>query len=167
MKGPVRYLTLFLITGLLIPLTSFGRQHTISRQEVEALVKSGHLVQAGVDTWRTKGGLLIKGKDPKGLTRLEHIMRHSIDMPNRPKHGVFSIEKTGIIDLMDRTYNEIKKGSLKASKRGGNAAYTFRTGNDIGYLGGKEGQRKGHPKLRSVRMVLKDGTPEVVTFFPM
>jgi hypothetical protein len=144
-----------------------ARSAHITKSEISGLEKSGHLVQAGSNAWKTRGGVILKGKDPSGLTRLEHVMKHTEDAPRRPKHGVFELSKTEVIDLMDEVWSKIKSGELKGGgERGGKTVYTYRAGRPIGYLGGREGKRKGYPKLKSVRMVLKNGTSEVVTFFP-
>jgi hypothetical protein len=145
----------------------YARSSHITRSEISGLEKSGHLVQTGNNAWKTRGGVILKGKDPSGLTRLEHVMKHTEDAPRRPKHGVFDLGKAEVIELMDEVWSKIKSGELKGGgERGGKTVYTYRTGRPIGYLGGREGKRKGNPKLKSVRMVIKNGTSEVVTFFP-
>ena len=162
------------IRGTLISLLAFGlfwgyalgRQNLLPPNEIKSLEKSGHLIPAGKDTWKTPKGLILKGRDPKGQTRLEHIMRHTRDMPRRKKHGVFSVSRAEVINLMDQTWLAVKSGRLRGKARGGNVAYTYRLRKEVGYLGGQEGARKGHPKLNAVRMVLREGTSEVITFFP-
>ncbi|MCU0847441.1 MAG: hypothetical protein MUD12_06095 [Spirochaetes bacterium] len=161
-------LTLISITMLFFSAAAgFTGQVFISGDEIASLEKSGRLIKTGGDSWKTRGGLVIKGRDPKGITRLEHIMRHSVNIEKRKKHGVFSIGKPEIIDLMDRTWSEIKSGGINGSSRGGRTAYTYKTGKIIGYMGGRAGKGGGRQTLKSVRIVVKDGTPEVVTFFPV
>ncbi|HPL15182.1 MAG TPA: hypothetical protein PL180_00700 [Spirochaetota bacterium] len=146
-----------------------SRDHAtfISIREIRDLEQKGLLVPAGKDAWKTKSGLLIAGRDPDGRTRLDHIMRHASDIPGRPKHGVFSVTKAGVIDLMDEAWKKIKAGAVPEKERGGKIAYTVGMGRPIGYLGGRKGRERGNPKLASVRMVIKKGTTAVVTFFPM
>lgn len=141
-------------------------ESNITKSEIKALEQSGAITQSGNNSWKTKNGLYIRGKDPKGLTRLEHIMRHSKNIPNRDVHSVFDINKNEIISLLDETWVKAKKGELKSSERGGNIAYIYDTGRAVGYLGGVAGEKKKHPKLKSVRLVVKKGSPEVITFFP-
>lgn len=139
----------------------------ISANEVRELEAAGHLTPGGKDAWTTRGGLVIAGRDPDGRTRLSHIMRHAKDSPGRPKHGVFSLPKAGIIGLMDEAWAEIKAGNAESRERGGRVAYTVRFRRQVGYLGGKEGRTRGYPKLRAVLLVIKKGTNRVITFFPV
>ena len=138
----------------------------ITGQEIRDLERTGLLIAAGKDQWKTRGGLLIAGRDPDGRTRLEHIMRHASDNPRRPKHGVFSLAKTGVIELLDEAWIKIKSGRVTGKERGGKIAYTVRMDRPVGYLGGREGRERGHPKLNSVRLVIQKDTNTVITFFP-
>ena len=160
---------IFLITLLALPFLSgvtYGKKF-ITRKEIRSLERSGHLFYLGRYTWRTRGGLIIKGKDKKKLSRLEHIMRHSKDIKQRKKHGVFFVNKNHIIELMDKTWKKIKSGVLKGKEGRGIIAYTYNTGLIVGYLGGKIGEKKNHPVLKSVRLVLIKNTPNVITFSPI
>ena len=157
--------TPFLAIIILSFMQASGKGVSITRQEIGALEKSGHLVPVE-DGWRTKGGLIIKGRDPRGITRLEHIMRHASDIPKRKKHGVFTISKEKIIELMDEMWQKIQAGELHGKERGGRVAYTYHAKRELGYLGGKEGRQKGHPKIESARIVVSKSTHEVITFFP-
>ncbi|MBN1498339.1 MAG: hypothetical protein JXA07_16320 [Spirochaetes bacterium] len=139
----------------------------ITAVEVRALVGSGHLVPAGRDAWRTRGGLLIAGRDPDGRTRLVHIMRHMQDEPGRPKHGVFSLAKAGVIELMDEAWKEVVAGNADSRERAGRVAYTVRFRKKVGFLGGRVGRTRGYPALRSARLVVIKGTNRVITFFPI
>jgi hypothetical protein len=139
----------------------------INGQEIQALERSGHIIPAGPDSWKTGAGLIIAGRDPDGRTRLEHIMRHAADSPGRPKHGVFSLTKAGVIELMDEAWRLVNSGKAEARERGGKVAYTVRFGKAVGYLGGREGRSRGYPKLSAVRLVIYKGMPRVVTFFPI
>jgi hypothetical protein len=134
----------------------------ITIDEISALENSGHISSIGKNSWKTRGGLLLKGKDPDGNTRLEHIMKHASDSPSRPRHGVFSISKAEIIELLDETW---KNTAGSQNSRGGKTAFTYDTGREIGYLGGREGSKNKHPGLRSVRLVVANNK-EVITFFP-
>ena len=137
----------------------------ITKEEILSLERSGHITSLGKNSWKTRGGLFLKGKDPDGKNRLEHIMRHSSDSPSRPKHGVFSISKAEIIELLDETWRQTAGNQKKASERGGKTVFEYDTGREVGYLGGREGLNKKHPKLKSVRLVINN-KKEVITFFP-
>ncbi len=157
-----------LIAAILASMVSISgaRENFITGSEIKELENSGVIISIGKNQWKTRGGLIIKGKDPENLTRLEHIMKHARDMDGRAKHGVFSISKTEIIKLMDTLWAKIRSGAIKGNARGGKVEYTWNTGKTIGYLGGREGRDKKHPPLTSVRMVLNEKTPQVITFFP-
>jgi len=162
----------FCIAGILTIDTEAGRKtrdHAIfiSIREIRDLEQRGLLVPAGKDAWKTKSGLLIAGRDPEGHTRLDHVMRHASDIAGRPKHGVFSETKAGVIVLMDEAWKKIRAGAVPGKERGGKIAFTVRMGRPVGYLGGRKGRELGHPKLDSVRLVVKKGTAAVITFFPM
>jgi hypothetical protein len=165
MKNNINLINLCIIIIILLSGQASTRDAFISSKEINALEKSGHLIPAGDYSWKTRDGLMIRGRDTKGLSRLEHIMRHASDLPRRNKHGVFSISKEKIIELMDETWNKIRSKQLHGLERGGRIAYTYNTKKTIGYLGGKKGKERGHPEISSVRMVLKKGTSEVITFF--
>lgn len=160
-------ITVLLAGGLEARHSKRDGRVAINGQEIQALERSGHIIPAGVDSWKTRAGLIIAGRDPDGRTRLEHIMRHAADSPGRPKHGVFSLSKAGVIELMDEAWGLIKSGKAGARERGGKVAYTVRFGKAVGYCGGREGRSRGYPKLSAARLVINKGTSRVVTFFPI
>jgi len=143
-----------------------GAAH-ITAAETRALVDSGHLVPAGRNAWRTRGGLLVAGRDQDGRTRLAHIMRHAQDEPGRQQHGVFSLPKAGVIELMDEAWKEVGAGNADSRERGGRVAYTVRFRKKVGFLGGRVGRTRGYPALRAARLVVIKGTNRVITFFPI
>ena len=158
-----------LITLIILPFlqgATYGKKF-ITRKEIRSLERSGHLFYLGRYTWRTRGGLIIKGKDNKKLSRLEHIMRHSQNIKKIKIHRVFFVNKDHIIELMDDTWKKIKSGVLKGKERNGKITYTYNTRLIVGYLGGKVGKKKNHPVLKSVRLVLIKNTPNVITFSPI
>jgi len=158
----------FILISLILLTSSFShsRHSFISGQDISALERSGHIVKISQNVWKTRGGLFIAGTDHDKMTRLEHIMRHTIDMPQRPVHGVFTISKTAVIELMDETWSKIQSAVLTGQERGGRIAYIYDTGRIIGYMGGKKGKNQHNPRLKKVRIVIKKNKPEVVTFFP-
>lgn len=163
---PGRAITALALAGALSLSAIHAGERRSSGRGAGDLEQSGHLVRQGGDSWTTRGGLVIRGRDPRGMSRLDHIMRHTADDPRRPRHGVFTVSRKEVIELMDAVWRKAGSGRLHPRVRGRNAAYTDNTGRDIGYLGGREGTRKGQPRLRSVRLVVRRDTAEVITFFP-
>jgi len=161
------------LLGLLLGLMVFTSAHSKSRvsyispDEIRALERTGALFPIGTGSWRTRGGLILRGRDPEGLTRLDHVMKHTVNIPGREKHGVFILGKGHVIDLMDRTWKKIHHDKPAGKERGGRTAYTIDTGKVIGYLGGRAGQDNEPRRLKSVRLVIRTGTTEVITFFPI
>ncbi|MEM0896177.1 MAG: hypothetical protein AAGJ79_04760 [Verrucomicrobiota bacterium] len=122
---------------------------------------------AGHDTWTSPGGLVFKGRDPRGLTRLEHIMRHAKDIPDRQgSHGVFDGDAKTIFMLLDEAWAVARRRGIRPKVESDRVAYTIPMGRRVGYLGGEAGARENHPPLRSVFMVFHRGTREVITAFP-
>lgn len=163
-------LSLLTLAALIVPVAARqgsgpARKH-LNTADIRALEASGHLVAIGTDAWRTRGGVVLRGRDPQKRTRLEHIMRHSVDMPARPKHGVFTGNAAAVIELMDEAWKRVQSGSIRGAERAGKTAYTVDMKRDVGYMGGRDGAARGKPRLHRVRLVVRTGTAEVITFFP-
>ena len=114
-----------------------------------------------------------KQVSPAGLvyakSRIEHVMRHSHDIPDRQdsdRHGVFDADsEDDVFRLIDEAYKKIKSNSRDVSKRPGDPraeyvkdAYTVDMKRRIGYLGGKRGKRSGNPPLTKIKLVVGRGT---------
>ena len=166
MRRDYRKKIISLLAIIIIPLSLLGKGNYISGKDIRDLEASGHLTSTGKQEWKTKGGLVIRGKDPDGLSRLEHIMRHTRNLEDRKIHGVFTISRAEVIELMDLVWTRARSGSLKGNSRGGNIAYTYTSGKSIGYMGGREGKSKNHPRLTGVRLVVREKSSQVITFFP-
>ena len=129
----------------------------------------------------SSGGSYLKkqgGKkvSPAGLvyasSRIEHVMRHAQDMPNRNgNHGVFDTSGDDLFRLLDEAYEKIQSNSREVSKdkqRAGEewkSAYTISMNRRVGYRGGKSGNKAGRPALKRIKLVLGNGD-EVVTAYP-
>ena len=164
----IKKISVFILSILLITVSSLRSQDTrFSSPEIRNLEKQGLIIRERPDTWKTRGGLIISGYDRDGKTRLEHIMKHLSDVKGKGKHGVFTIGSDRVIILMDRVWAEAKSGSLKPLHTGARYVYVYDAGHRTGYLGGRDGAKKGYPVLRKVRLVLEGKTPRVVTFYPI
>lgn len=128
---------------------------------------SGKLTSIGRNTWQSPLGLRYSGRDPEGLTRVEHVMRHAKDMPNRPgSHGVYEGNQETIFALIDEAWDKARKSNLRPSNEGGRSSYTVPMGRRVGFLGGMEGARRRNPALQRVFIVFETGTTNIVTAFP-
>lgn len=107
----------------------------------------------------------------RGENRIEHVMRHSKDIPNRPIHGVFTGGETEILKTIDEAYGLIKSNSSRVlvEKRAANIEtrmeYEIDMQRKIGFKGGKSGARDGNPDLRILKLILDKGT-RVITAYP-
>lgn len=132
-----------------------------------ATIKPIELRQIGKDVWLSPAGLRYQGRDPQRLTRVEHIMRHVSDQPNRDgPHGVFDGGKGVAFASIDEAWKLAEKKKLRARREGDRSSYTVRMNRRVGYLGGKSGKSKGHPPLDRVFIVFETGTKNIVTAFP-
>ena len=124
------------------------------------------LREVGRDRLESPEGLLYT-MGPRGEHRVDHVLRHGRDMPDRPVHSVFDGDKNDILAVIDEAYALAKADSPRAkmSKSRGNEAYTINMQRQIGYEGGQKGKRKGHPALKSVKLIL-DGD-RVITAYPV
>ncbi|MFK8111760.1 MAG: hypothetical protein AB8B91_06145 [Rubripirellula sp.] len=110
-------------------------------------------------------GLLYTPGSAEGH-RLEHLRRHTKDDPGRPgSHGVFDGEMEGALKTIDRAYERAKKNQRTTKREDrGRTIYTVDMGGRVGYVGGRDGNRKRKPMARRVQIVL-EGT-RVITAYP-
>lgn len=117
--------------------------------------------------WLSPAGLHYRGKDPDGLTRLDHVLRHSKDDPERDgPHGVFEGGRDGALATIDAAWKLARERNTRPDTEGGRSAYTVFMGRDVGYLGGSVGARRNNPKLQRVLIVVERGTTNIVTAYP-
>lgn len=125
------------------------------------------LKEVGRDRYQTPAGLLYT-MGPRGEHRIEHVMRHASDQPNRPTHSVFiDDDQDSVLKLIDQAYELAKSKSPRSKYESskGNDKYDVDMQRKVGYDGGKKGQRNNHRSLNKVRMIL-DGN-RVITAFPV
>lgn len=129
--------------------------------------KKFELKQIGKTTWVSPAGLKYKGKDPQGLTRVEHVLRHAADQPRRAgSHGVFDGGNDRALEIVDEAWKLAKQKKIKPKNEGRTSAYTIPMGRRVGYLGGQRGAQRKNPALKKVFIVVRTGTSEVITAFP-
>lgn len=94
-------------------------------------------------------------------------MRHAADEPERVgSHGVFEGGRDGALAVIDEAWERIRRLKIRPQRDEGREAYLVSMGRRIGYLGGQTGQDRGNPPLNRVRLVVREGTSEVVTAYP-
>lgn len=136
-------------------------------QKVGSATGGLELQKIGEDEWLSPAGLVYRGRDAEGRTRLEHVMRHAADEPQRVgSHGVFEGGRDGALAVIDEAWERIRRLKIRPQRDEGREAYLVSMGRRIGYLGGQAGQDRGNPPLNRVRLVVREGTSEVVTAYP-
>ena len=125
------------------------------------------LKEVAKNTWVSPAGLRFAGRDPEGLTRVEHIMRHVRDIPDRDgPHGVFDGSKRAAFAVIDEAWMLAERKKLRATREGDRSSYLVSMNRRVGYLGGSTGKRKGHPALTRVFIVFETNTKNIITAFP-
>jgi len=132
-----------------------------------AIAQKFEMMEVKQGTWVTTAGLRYTGRDAKGMTRKAHVLRHAKDQPNRTgSHGVFDANGDDVFKVIDEAWGLIKSKNIRPSTEGDSQTYLVPMGRKIGYLGGKNGARRKNPALRSIFIVVRKGTKDVVTAFP-
>ena len=144
------------------------KQITVAGAASSANAADFELEEVSPGVFVSPAGLRYQGRDPQGKTRIEHVMRHAKNEPNRSgSHGVFAVSKQDeVLALIDEAWALAKRRGIKPSVEGNSVAYTIPLGRTVGYLGGREGTRLRKPALNSVFLVLRRGTTNVITAFP-
>jgi hypothetical protein len=137
-----------------------------SEQASEAELRYGLLRKVSASDYLSPAGLVYGSGSAQGH-RLEHLRRHTVDDPGRSgPHGVFDGGMEGALRTIDLAYERAETGQRTTVKTDDNRTiYTVDLGKRVGYVGGREGQRRRHPMARRVRLVLEGN--RVVTAFPL
>jgi len=125
------------------------------------------LKPVGRDRYESPAGLIYAPGSEEGH-RLDHIAKHLRDEPDRPgSHGVFDGDMSAFLVAIDDAYKRAK-GKAKGTKsrvEDGTTILEAPFDQPIGYLGGTEGARRKYPKLKRMRIVLRDRN--LITAFPV
>ena len=142
-------------------------QIRIVTESTTPATKGIKLKKLGKETWLSPAGLRYHGRDPAGLTRVEHIERHVKDEPSRAgSHGVFDGGSDVAFAVIDEAWKTAQQRKLRPAREGDRSTYTVSMGRRIGYLGGRTGAARRNPPLTRVFIVFKTGTKDIVTAFP-
>ncbi len=125
------------------------------------------LKSIGRDAWLSPAGVRYVGRDPNGLTRRAHVLRHARDIPDRDgPHGVFDGGESVAFAWIDEAWKKIKTDRIRPETESGRDAYTVYMGRRVGFLGGKTGAERNRPELKKIFIVVRQGTSDVITAFP-
>lgn len=126
----------------------------------------GILKETSRDNYISLAGLRYTPGSEEGH-RLKHLERHLTDIPTRPgKHGVFDGDMAQALKRIDDAYERGTRGAKGTRKTEEQNATVYEVPFDkpIGYVGGRDGGRAGHPAARRIRLVV-DGN-RFITAFP-
>ncbi|SDC97429.1 hypothetical protein SAMN04488112_1252 [Melghirimyces thermohalophilus] len=115
---------------------------------------SGKLKSIGNGKWKSSAGL-IYGQGSKHGNRVKHVLAHARPDPTKPKHSVFVGGRKKVLGLVDEAWSMRSKVKPVIQKNG-NAVYNVPMGKQVGTQGEK-----------TVRIVVRQGTSEVITAFPV
>jgi hypothetical protein len=121
----------------------------------------GVLQPAGRDRFVSTSGLVYS------QYRIDHVMEHSRDNPDKPSHGVFEGTRDEILALIDEAYQLAQKRGppqVVIEDQGDRTTYTVNLNRKIGHGGGQSGARRRHPPLKMIKIVLEED--EVITAYP-
>ena len=120
----------------------------------------------GRDEYQSPAGLRYTRGSEEGH-RLKHLAKHLQDQPDRPgRHGVFSGDMPQVLRWLDEAYTRGQSGQPGTRRRSEQARTIYEVSFDreLGYIGGREGRRLGHPTSRRLRLVVEQD--RVITAFP-
>lgn len=129
------------------------------------LPKLGVLTPIGDKAFRSTAGLIYRQE--RSEHRIDHVMQHSRDNASKPVHGVYTGTREEILSWIDEAYMIAqKRGPPQVIKedQGDRITITVNLNRKIGYMGGENGARRGHPPLKMIKLVLED--QDVITAYP-
>ena len=149
------------------PRDSQSRSNTSRTEKVTERKKYGILEEIGSNRYRSPEGLIYAPGSQEGH-RLAHIERHLTDQPDRPgSHGVFDGDMEAVLTWIDEAYRKSKtkaKGTTSEVDSDGRTVIDAKFDQAIGYVGGRDGQKKKNPPAKTLRLVLDE--KNVITAFP-
>jgi len=124
----------------------------------------GWLKDIGGRKFQSPAGLVYGGGREH---RVDHVLRHCVDDPSKPTHGVFVGDAVEVMKMVDEAYEMVKAGSNKvdSQKSGDKMTHTCAMGRVVGHTGGKKAKRSGKKELKRIKLVLAN--KNVITAFPM
>ena len=153
------------------PRSTQGRSQTFDKpttaSNLEKTSRLGELRDLGGKVFKSTAGLYYRPGSQEGH-RINHILRHHEDDPDRPVHGVFDGDRNEVFAVIDEAYLytfDHGPPRVTTEKEDGRTIYRVDLERRIGYVGGQSGKRQGHPPARHVQLIL-DGA-NVITAYPV
>ena len=145
--------------------SSSGQARSSSNNSSGKNQSDDFLREVGKNRFESPAGLLYT-MGPRREHRIDHVLRHGRDMPQRPVHSVFEGSRNDILAVIDEAYSLVESNSsrVRSSNSRGNDEYTVQMQRKVGYEGGQKGKRKGYPALKNIKLIL-DGN-RVITAYP-
>lgn len=149
-----------------------ARQDTTSTIDVSQIPDEAQqspyklLKSLGSEVYLSEAGLRYTRGSEEGH-RLEHLARHLKDMPERSgSHGVFEGGWQVVLQRIDETYRRSRNKDPRTKIRQEERRSVIETefSESIGYVGGREGAKKGKPSTRRLRLVTEGD--RFITAFP-
>lgn len=136
------------------------------RQKTTEAAPPGKLTEIRPGVLQSAAGLLYVSGSSDGH-RLKHVLQHAADLPDRKVHGVFDGDQDTIVAVIDEAFVRSREdgSDVRRQPQGARTVLTVRFHRRIGYVGGEEGKRHGHPECRFLRIVLERDNV-VVTAYP-
>ncbi|MCA9192763.1 MAG: hypothetical protein KDB03_13400 [Planctomycetales bacterium] len=130
-------------------------------------LKYGLLHLVGDEIYESPAGLRYLPMAGPEQHRLNHILRHLSDQNDRPgRHGVFDGDMTQVLRWIDLAYEKAqrKERGTSARPQGDRMVIAVKFEKPIGFVGGRDGARDGHPDAMSLQLVLEG--KHVITAYP-
>lgn len=141
----------------------------VSAGDAEDASVAFELTEVAPDVFRSPAGLVYRPGLP-GEHRIDHVLTHCEDRPDKPIHGVFDGGRDFVLPLLDEAWRAVSRGNggtnaVRTERQGDRTVHTVRLDRRIGWVGGAAGARDDHPACRFVRLVLENGN-DVITAYP-
>jgi hypothetical protein len=95
----------------------------------------------------------VYGQGSAHGNRVKHVLEHVVPSPAKPTHSLFNVDRTQLIGTIDEAFARRGAGVLQAN---GNRKFDISLGRVIGI----DGETR-------IRLILQDGTNNVITAFPV
>ncbi len=128
----------------------------------------GPLRRVAPDTFESRNTGLVYGPDPNYGNRVNHVLRHTVDDPNRVVHGVFFGDRH-VFDVVDDAYVRSNTSTVgvvhEPTSPAGVRGSVVTMDDPVGYVGGSGGAAAGNPESQHVNLVVRNAD-QAITAYP-